>query len=93
MQQFHDFRIGESVHAYSIALQQRLSAASTSFSEKGADSVMAAQQVYGSIKTVVRNSSYVMAVNDAFLLVGICLSLGALLDWICRKPASATTSH
>jgi hypothetical protein len=27
-----------------------------------------------------------MATNDAFMLVGICLTLGGMIVWICKKP-------
>ncbi len=87
-QQFHDFRIGESVTAYSVATQNRVEMISNNFMAKGSGPITALQQAYASIKGEVRKASYVMAVNDAFALIGICLVLGAAIVWICKKSES-----
>jgi hypothetical protein len=37
------------------------------------------------IKDIVRRDAYIMAFDDAFLIVGISLLIGAVLVWFCRK--------
>ena len=44
------------------------------------------RQAYGSIKRIVRRDANIMAFNDAFLIVGISLLVGAILVWFCKKP-------
>ena len=93
-QQFHDFRIGESVTAYSVPLQQRMQNLTGRFTTRGFDPITALSQAYATIKGEVRKASYVMAVNDAFLLIGICLVLGAAVVWICKKSeVKAAPAH
>ncbi len=84
-EQFHDLRIGESVNIYSLATQNRLDTISARFVAKGYDPVTAMQQAYASIKSVVRRDAYVMATNDTFLMVAVCLVIGAVFVWLCRK--------
>lgn len=88
-EQFHDLRIGESVTDYSIAAHSRLVSLTASFTAKGYDPVEALKQAYSSIQTMVRQASYVMAVNDAFLLMGFFLVAGGILVWVCRKSPTA----
>ncbi|MEI9895915.1 MAG: DHA2 family efflux MFS transporter permease subunit [Chthoniobacter sp.] len=85
-EQFHDWRIGESVTAYDPATQQRLAAMQSSFMAKGADTVTAMQEAIGALKLVVRREANIMAFNDAFLVVTFGLGLAALLVWICKRP-------
>ncbi|MGI8890445.1 MAG: DHA2 family efflux MFS transporter permease subunit [Chthoniobacterales bacterium] len=93
-QQFHDFRIGESVTAYSVPMQQRVQNLTDRFSTRGFDPVMALSQAYTAIKGEIRKASYVMAVNDAFFLIGFCLILGGALVWICKKAeAKGAPAH
>jgi DHA2 family multidrug resistance protein len=85
-EQFHDFRIGESVTPFGLAMQQRLAAAQASFMTKGTDAVTALQQATDAVKEIVRREANIMAFNDAFLIVGLSLAGGALLVWFCQKP-------
>ena len=48
------------------------------------------KQAYAVIKDEVRKASYVMAVNDAFMLIGFCLILGGAIVWICKKTEAKT---
>jgi DHA2 family multidrug resistance protein len=92
--QFHDFRIGESVTAYSIATQNRLQEISARFTAQGFDPAVALKQAYATIKTEVRKASNVMAVNDAFMLIGFCLVLGGAIVWTCKKTEpKAAAAH
>jgi hypothetical protein len=40
------------------------------------------------MKNVVRREAYVMAFNDAFLVVMIGLLIGAVLVWFCQKTTT-----
>jgi DHA2 family multidrug resistance protein len=85
-EQLHDFRIGESVTAYSLATQGRLQTIAANFTAKGFGPAMAMKEAYASIKGTISKAAYVMATNDAFMILGICLSLGGMIVWICKKP-------
>jgi DHA2 family multidrug resistance protein len=85
-EQFHDLRIGESVTAYSLPAQNRLQTIAAHFIAQGYGPVTAMKQAYSSIKGMMSKNAYVMATNDAFMLVGICLTLGGMIVWICKKP-------
>jgi hypothetical protein len=55
------------------------------FANKGYDSVTATQRAYAQIKNVVREKTYLMACNDAFLAVAVSLLAGAVLVWLCHR--------
>jgi MFS transporter, DHA2 family, multidrug resistance protein len=84
-EQFHDFEIGAYINAYRPVVQERLQTLSAAFVSKGYDSVAATQQAYSQIKNIVRRDAYIMAFDDAFLMVGIFLLIGAILVWFCQK--------
>ena len=94
-EQFHDFRIGERVTAYDLAVQGRLQSIQAQFIGKGFDATTAMNQAYGVIKRSVRREAEIMAFNDAFLLVGISLLVGAVIVWLCKKPqpGAAAAAH
>ena len=85
-EQFHDFRIGERVTAYDLAVQGRLASTTAQFVAKGFAPNQAMQQAYGALKMTVRRDANIMAFNDAFLLVGISLLVGAVFVWFCKRP-------
>ncbi len=85
-EQFHDFRIGESVTAYSLNVQQRIASGTARFSGDGFGPAKAARQALESLKGVVRREAFIMAFNDAFLIVTIGLVIGAIIVWFCQKP-------
>jgi DHA2 family multidrug resistance protein len=89
-EQFHDFEIGPYINAYRPVVQDRLNNLSVAFVNKGHDAVIATQQAYGQLKNIVRREAYVMAFNDAFLIVGISLLIAAVLVWLCQKDHSKT---
>ena len=85
-EQFHDWIIGESVTVYSPAVQGRIASSTAQFVSKGFGPATATNQAYEALKLAVRKSANVMAFNDAFLLVGYSLLVGAVLVWFCKKP-------
>jgi DHA2 family multidrug resistance protein len=84
-EQFHDFEIGAYINAYRPVVQERVQTLATTFFNKGYDAVTATHQAFGQINDIVRREAYVMAFNDAFLIVGISLLIGAVLVWFCQK--------
>ena len=91
-EQFHDWRIGERVTAYDLAVQGRLQSTQAQFIARGFAPNQAMQQAYAVMKMSVRKSAYTMAYNDAFLLVGYSLLIGAVLVWFCKKPAPGASA-
>ncbi len=94
-EQFHDTRIGERITAYDLAVQGRLQSIQEQFIARGFDPTTAMNQAYGVIKRTVRREANIMAFNDAFLIVGISLVLGAVIVWFCKKPrpGAAAAAH
>src|SRR6266404_4732374 len=84
-EQFHDFQIGAFINNYRPLVADRVQALTTVFVNKGYDSVTATQQAYAQIKNVVRENAYIMAFNDAFLVVAVSLLAGAVLVWLCHQ--------
>jgi len=70
-EQFHDLRTGESVMAYSLSTQARVDAIQQGFIGKGFDPVTALKQAYAAIKSVVQRDAFIMAFNDAFLVIAL----------------------
>jgi len=91
-EQFHDLRIGEAITAYSPQTQARILAVQQGFIDKGFDPVTALKQAYAVIKSVVSRNAFVMAFNDAFLVVAIGLLVSAVAIWFCKAPA-VSESH
>jgi DHA2 family multidrug resistance protein len=84
-EQFHDWRIGEDVTIYNLATQQRLNAMQQEFMAKGADSVTALHQALGALKAIVTREAFIMAFNDAFIIMTVAIVAGALLVWLCKR--------
>jgi MFS transporter, DHA2 family, multidrug resistance protein len=87
-EQFHDFRIGEYVNTFRLAVQNRAEQITSVFTAKGYDPVTATKDAYAQLKNVVRREAYVMAFNDALLVVTIALLVGAVLVWLCQKTTT-----
>lgn len=85
-EQFHDFRIGERVSAYDLAVQERVATGREYFISRGFDPETATAQALKGLQLAVRKSAYVMAYNDAFLAVAVGLVIGACAVWLCKKP-------
>jgi len=90
-EQFHDFRLGESVTLYNLPTQARLHEQQQHFISLGFDPVTALGQARLALQQVVQREAFIMAFNDAFLIVAAGLVLSALLVWICKKPAGPTS--
>lgn len=93
-EQFHDLRIGETVTIYSPQTQARIAAVQQTFVAKGFDAVTALKQTYGVIKSITTRDAFVMAFNDAFLVIAIGLLVAAGAIWFCKSqkgevPAAA----
>jgi len=73
------------VNPFRLVVQDRLSQISSIFTAKGYDPVTATKSAYAQLKQLLRREAYVMAFNDAFLVVMVALLIGALLVWLCRK--------
>jgi DHA2 family multidrug resistance protein len=91
-EQFHDTRIGERITSYGLALQDRIATSQASFIVKGFDPVTAKQQAYGALQAVVQRQASIMAFNDAFLMVGFSLLVGAIIVWFCKRPTEAAAA-
>jgi len=91
-EQFHDLRIGELVTVYSPATQARLAAVQENFVNKGFDALTALKQSYAVIKSLVTREAFVMAFNDAFLVISVTLLVCAAAIWFC-KPSRAEEAH
>jgi DHA2 family multidrug resistance protein len=88
-EQFHDLRIGEAVTAYAPQTQARILALQQDFINKGFDPVTALKQTYAVIKSVMTRNAFVMAFNDAFLVVAVGLLVAAGAIWFCKNPAGS----
>jgi MFS transporter, DHA2 family, multidrug resistance protein len=90
-EQFHDLRIGETITNYSPVVQARLAELQQRFMSQGSDLTTAKQQAYGAIQSLVRRDAFIMAFNDAFLVIAITLLVAAAAIWLCKKPEA--TAH
>jgi DHA2 family multidrug resistance protein len=85
-EQFHDLRIGEAVTTYSPITQARLEAVQQNFVTKGFDPVTALKQGYAVIKSIMSHDAFIMAFNDAFLVIAFSLLVAAAAIWACKVP-------
>jgi DHA2 family multidrug resistance protein len=85
-EQFHSSRIGESVYQGSIALQGRIDSLTQYFASRGADLAFAHDQAVKMLDSIVRRESFLMAFNDAFLIMGITLLLSLIAVSFLQKP-------
>ena len=94
-EQFHDFRIGESVTPYGIYVQDYLSAQSAQNLRQSGDPVAAMQEAYRMLQSTIQKASFVLAFSDCFLVIGAVLLAGSILVWFCRKtdPGAAGEAH
>ena len=84
-EQFHDSEIGAFINSYRPVVHERVQSLAAHFMSKGYDAVTAKQQAYGQIGDIVRRDAYIMAFDDAFLIVAISLIICAVLVWLCKK--------
>src|ERR1700686_5616735 len=84
-EQFHDFRIGERVTAYSPYVQQFLSNQSVQNLQHSGDPAGALKQAYRMLQASVQTNSFVMAYSEPFLPLAKNLLLGSVSIWLCKK--------
>ena len=95
LKQFHDFRIGERVTAYSPYVQQFLANQSVQNLQHSGDPAGAMQQAYRMLQASIQTNSYVMAYSECFLALGIILLVGSVTIWLCKKTKAvgAAAAH
>lgn len=86
----HSARVGESVSLYDPATQARLEALAQNFAAKGHDLATAQDMALKALDNVVRRDSFVMAYNDAFLILGIALISCVVIVWMSKKVLGGT---
>jgi hypothetical protein len=80
----------DTITAYSTATQARVDALQQSFIAKGFDPVAALKQAYAVIKSVMQRDAFIMAFNDAFLVIAVGLLVSAAAIWIVKVPKSTS---
>ncbi|MBW8843875.1 MAG: DHA2 family efflux MFS transporter permease subunit [Burkholderiales bacterium] len=81
----HSARVGEAVSLYDPATQARLDTLAQNFASKGIDLATAQDMAIKALDNVVRRDSFVMAYNDAFLVLGIALFSCVAIVWLSKK--------
>ena len=81
----HSARVGEAVSLYDPATQARIDTLAQNFASKGFDAATAQDMALKALDNVVRRDSFVMAYNDAFLILGIALISCVLIVWMSKK--------
>jgi DHA2 family multidrug resistance protein len=89
-EQFHSARIGESVSLFDTATQTRLDTLAQNFANKGVDLAAAQDMAIRTLDNVVRRDSYVMAYNDAFMVLGVSLLACVVCVWMSKKVLGGT---
>jgi DHA2 family multidrug resistance protein len=84
-EQFHSGHIGETVSLYDPLTRARLETLSQSFMARGAEANVAPEMAVRAIDNLVRKQSFVMAYNDAFLLLGVSLLACLLFVWMGQR--------
>jgi MFS transporter, DHA2 family, multidrug resistance protein len=82
---FHSARIGEAVTLYDTATQARLDTLAQNFMNRGLDAAAAQDAALKTIDNVVRRESFVMAYNDAFLILGLALLACVAVVWMSKR--------
>jgi len=81
----HSNRIGEAVSLYDPGTQARLDALTQNFAAKGVDLAAAQDMAVKALDNIVRRDSFVMAYNDAFLILGVSLCACIAIVWLGNK--------
>ncbi|MBX9879366.1 MAG: DHA2 family efflux MFS transporter permease subunit [Candidatus Obscuribacterales bacterium] len=92
---FHSSRIGESISLAAPQVQDRLNQLTQMFLTRGADAATAYDQALRLIDSIVRKESFVMAFNEAFLVMGITIALCFATVFILKRPShlGETAAH
>jgi DHA2 family multidrug resistance protein len=90
----HSVHLGESVHAFSYTVSERLAGLQQYFVMRGADLSGAAHQALAAVALTVRREALVMAYRDCFFALGAVLAVMIALVWFCRRaPSTAAGAH
>lgn len=89
-EKFHSARVGESVSLLNPATQERLDALTQNFMARGLDLSAAQDSAIKLLDNIVRRDSYVMAYNDAFLVLGVALLFCIAAVWMGKKVLGGT---
>jgi DHA2 family multidrug resistance protein len=89
-EKFHSARVGESVSLLNPATQERLDALTQNYLARGLDLSAAQDSAIKLLDNIVRRESYVMAYNDAFLVLGVALLCCIAAVWMGKKVLGGT---
>jgi MFS transporter, DHA2 family, multidrug resistance protein len=84
-ERFHSERIGESVTAYSGAVQERVQQSVAYFMSAGGDASSAQMRAIGAIGGIVRREAFLLAYGDCFLVLGCVLLASAAALFFMKK--------
>jgi DHA2 family multidrug resistance protein len=84
-ERFHSERIGESVTAYSGAVQERMRHSAAFFLSQGSDPYSAHMRAIGAIGGAVRRQAFLLAYSDCFLALGCVLLSSAIALFFMKK--------
>ena len=85
----HSVHIGESVTAYTPAVQDRLDTLAAVFTGKGIDPATASGYALQALNRSVHQQSLLFAYGDAFLVIGVVLLLSGIGLFFLPKPQSS----
>jgi MFS transporter, DHA2 family, multidrug resistance protein len=88
-EQLHSVRVGEKVTVFDPATAERLDQLTSSFVARGHDGIRAGQEAISALASLVRREAFVMAYNDAFLIVALIMALSAVVVWCCAPAKGA----
>jgi MFS transporter, DHA2 family, multidrug resistance protein len=84
-ERFHSERIGESVTAYSGAVQERVQQSAAYFLTQGSDSHSANKRAIGAIGGAVRDEAFLLSCGDCFLALGCVLRASASVLFFMKR--------
>jgi DHA2 family multidrug resistance protein len=84
-ERFHSERIGESVTAYSGAVQERMQHSAAFFMSQGSDPYSANMRAIGAIGGAVRREAFLLAYSDCFLALGCVLLSSAIALFFMKR--------
>lgn len=94
-ERFHSERIGESVTAYSGAVQQRLQHSAAFFMSQGGDSYSANMRAIGAISGAIRRQAFLLAYSDCFFVLGCVLLASSVALFVMKRAeiSGAVAGH
>jgi DHA2 family multidrug resistance protein len=86
---FHSAEIGEGISLYHRGTTHRLYLYRSLFDAAAIDPVTGTIKAIAALDATVRQQAYIMAFNDCFLVVCVCLGISSLLILSCRKVGTS----